>query len=918
MHRLQSLQGTDHPTRGSPAANMMDGVFAAFVPHASDVKLEEGAEEPIQERAGQFTHMAASGWATSVYGSQQPQPYAETITHHLTRVRATLPSSRKGLFTAPVWQFFCQSAKDECVAICTLCHAQVRRGKVASKLGTGGLHSHLKNHHRWEFEKCKQSVESSTTAVPASAEASYHLAHAPGTRKRSQPSSVPSTVALKMEADDTSQSSGASSAPSTASCSVQRRTLIQDTFPATEALPQSDRHIRKLNGMLARAMSSQLLPYSLVEKGTDMHELLQYGIPEWCIPSRHYFSKMAIPALHEFAVQNVTHALDHSVGDRVHLTMDSWSSRYGQERYLSFTCHWVTIVEGGEASAATGVAAAQLVVPPRGVRGNRAAVLYDPDPSANAGSPHKHAHLSSSVEHRHCQALLQLVTLGTERPMAENVLAALREQEQRWLTPRGLRIGQVICDNSANLLDALRAGDLSHVPCLAQVLNLVVQRFLRTYPGMDDVLKRARTVVAHFHCSPIATALLSDLQQQQGLQPHRLVADCPTRWNSTLAMLERLCQHRSAVSRYLLEQNITGVTTLSVVTSGEWEQMQQVCLVLAPFQQGINLLSQEKASICAWLPMIFLLDRALSDLLDQGAEALEELDQQTVQTPSEEEMQVVEDRLEVPDLAAEGEHESAASLVRGWGDLESQRQSEDECVFSSLEDVQRAHLFPMAAHMLQCLRGDPWVVEMKAREDLWVALILDPRIKGKLGEFVPCIQQEVRTRELQEALIRRLEEAFPQPSTPHDPVQQVPTAHSTRRPGDLLGLTRALYKPEQSRGGLPAASSTQRRMTRMVAEYMGSLSAYDSMSMEDPMEYWVKRLDTWRELAQYALEVLSCPPSSVLSERCFSAAGGVVTEKRSSLSIESVERLTFMKINQAWVEGDFLAPTVEEQAWAHE
>ncbi|XP_068110918.1 farnesyl pyrophosphate synthase-like [Hyperolius riggenbachi] len=95
----------------------------------------------------------------------------------------------------------------------------------------------------------------------------------------------------------------------------------------------------------------------------------------------------------------------------------------------------------------------------------------------------------------------------------------------------------------------------------------------------------------------------------------------------------------------------------------------------------------------------------------------------------------------------------------------------------------------------------------------------------------------------------------------------------------------------------------------MVAKYMGSFSGLDSGDDPvGPLEYWFKCLGIWSELAQYALEVLYCPPSSMLSERCFSAASGVVTEKRSRLSPESVDRLTFLKINQALIEGTFLAP----------
>ena len=65
------------------------------------------------------------------------------------------------------------------------------------------------------------------------------------------------------------------------------------------------------------------------------------------------------------------------------------------------------------------------------------------------------------------------------------------------------------------------------------------------------------------------------------------------------------------------------------------------------------------------------------------------------------------------------------------------------------------------------------------------------------------------------------------------------------------------------------------------------------------------RLDLWPELAQFAMELLACPSSSVLSERTFSAAGGVVTDKRTRLAHNSVDYLTFIKMNEAWISEEF-------------
>ena len=75
--------------------------------------------------------------------------------------------------------------------------------------------------------------------------------------------------------------------------------------------------------------------------------------------------------------------------------------------------------------------------------------------------------------------------------------------------------------------------------------------------------------------------------------------------------------------------------------------------------------------------------------------------------------------------------------------------------------------------------------------------------------------------------------------------------------------------------------------------------------------HWVKRIDHWPELAQYAIELLGCPASSMLSEWIFSAAGGFVTDKSTRLSTDSVDRLTFIKMNHSRISSSYQAPDAD-------
>ncbi|KAG9466286.1 hypothetical protein GDO78_016867 [Eleutherodactylus coqui] len=146
----------------------------------------------------------------------------------------------------------------------------------------------------------------------------------------------------------------------------------------------------------------------------------------------------------------------------------------------------------------------------------------------------------STVVRKRQQAVLKLLSLGEKRHTAHELLQGLTEQTDCWLSPLSLQPGMVVCDNGRNLVAALQLGSLTHVPCLAHVFNLVVQRFLKSYPRLSDLLGKVRRLIAHFRKSNTDAATLRTLQHRFNLPVHRLLCDVPSRWNSTLHMLARL------------------------------------------------------------------------------------------------------------------------------------------------------------------------------------------------------------------------------------------------------------------------------------------------------------------------------------------------------------------------------------------
>ncbi|XP_068094507.1 zinc finger BED domain-containing protein 6-like [Hyperolius riggenbachi] len=660
-------------------------------------------------------------------------------------------------------------------------------------------------------------------------------------------------------------------------------------------------------------LAQQLLPYNFVDSA-PFRKLMSSVAPQWRIPSRHYFARKAIPALHQQMVACVARSMDHAVGGKVHFTTDAWSSRHGQGKYITYTAHWVILHRAGDGGRSCPVSQ-QLVVPPRGVKGRPA-----PLPSATcsvAGQvvdepPIKQFRSYTGMQHHRCQAMLKLVSMEEKRQTGSEILSAFEDQIRQWLAPRKLLTGIVVSDNGSNMLSAMRLGGYTHLPCLAHVFNLIVSKFLGTYEGLKDAVSTARKVSAHIRRSATASASLKLLQRRHNLPQHRLISDCPTRWNSTLYMLQRLWEQRMAVRIYLSETASSNLS-LDYITGDQWEQIGQVCQVLQPFEQATKLVSMENCSISQVLPLIFMLDKMLFNLLGRGDQSAQANSGVSDHADAQEE--------DVGEAEVEEEEEEEA-IVRGWEEIdELLEQDGDSCDNRPEEEISGRHLFPMAAHMIQCFKSDPRIKKLKVRLDMWVATILDPRCKGKLRQFLPPSQADNMMRKIHEALARWVEDAFPAPSpraTVFTPLQSTQQScggpSSTKKPQNLLSMFYDFYQPESSNAPCSSTSSNsshRQRLDRMVSDYLGSASAPDNIESNDPMEYWTKKIDTWPELAQYALEVLACPASSVLSERVFSAAGGVVTDYRTRLSAENVDRLTFIKMNESWINDDFNAPLID-------
>jgi hypothetical protein len=94
--------------------------------------------------------------------------------------------------------------------------------------------------------------------------------------------------------------------------------------------------------------------------------------------------------------------------------------------------------------------------------------------------------------------------------------------------------------------------------------------------------------------------------------------------------------------------------------------------------------------------------------------------------------------------------------------------------------------------------------------------------------------------------------------------------------------------------------SSARKKKRLI-ENKKELDRYMSESLisrtENPINWWKLNRSKYPKLSELMLKYLSAPPSSVTSERLFSAASQVYTENRNKLSPDNAEKLIFIMKN---------------------
>lgn len=405
-----------------------------------------------------------------------------------------------------VWKFFSVCEEDNKFAICNTCKEKVGRGGTTPKtFGTTNLIRHLRQHHSAEFAKFNEASKGQHSG----AKGKQHQAQA---------------------------STGAS---------TNQQTLL--------ALLSKEKS-KGITGKIMEFIALDDQPFSEVEN-LGFRNLINYLSPKYVIPSRRYFSDVALKEMFDNVSKHTRSILHANPNAAISFTTDIWTSNVSLMSMLSLTAQWV-----------------------------------DDD------------------------FQLHQVILQCQEMVGSHTAANLAFTFERMLEDWGIdrsRVHVVLRDNAKNMVKALNDANLASLPCMAHTLQLAVNEGLLSQRSIIDMVKTGRKIVGHFKHSPQAYSRFHDIQEQLGQPRKCLQQDVITRWNSTFYMLESLIEQRRALGAFATENDLPATLTMH-----QWGLIENVLTLLAPFEELTKEISSSTATAADVIPAITVLKRLLEKRAD--------------------------------------------------------------------------------------------------------------------------------------------------------------------------------------------------------------------------------------------------------------------------------------------------------------
>uniref|UniRef100_A0AAR2K029 BED-type domain-containing protein n=1 Tax=Pygocentrus nattereri TaxID=42514 RepID=A0AAR2K029_PYGNA len=247
---------------------------------------------------------------------------------------------------------------------------------------------------------------------------------------------------------------------------------------------------KEITESIAFCLAKDMMPIQTVQK-QGFIQLIKKLDRRYNIPSRHYFSKTALPDMYEKARDQLAASL--ACVEFYASTTDIWSSRT-TEPYLSLTVHYI------------------------------------------------------NSEWKLCSSCLETSYLPEDHT-GQNIANDLREFLQSWRLKEENQVC-VTTDSGANVVKAVKLNNWSRLSCFGHRLHIAIGKSLKD-TRVDRAVSVGKKIVSAFSHSWKRQRALQEVQRDMGLPQHKLVTETPTRWGSKQKMIQRLLEQEKAITQVL-------------------------------------------------------------------------------------------------------------------------------------------------------------------------------------------------------------------------------------------------------------------------------------------------------------------------------------------------------------------------------
>ncbi|CAL9682963.1 unnamed protein product [Knipowitschia caucasica] len=325
-----------------------------------------------------------------------------------------------------------------------------------------------------------------------------------------------------------------------------------------------ERHLvsKKITRLLAEMIALDLQPSAIVENA-GLIRLLEFLQPQYSLPPSSYFTSTAIPDMYEKVKDVVLTHLKEAEGGVVHFTTSIWVSSQTRE-YLTLNAHWASY---------------ESRIKPQG-------------------------------QDFHCSALLSVSQIDCDTDL-HDIPKQLEHLWDTWITTSGLKRGFILTDNNiiGNTLE-----DYGHatMQCFGHTIDLIVNEAIKSQRMVQNLLSIARKICERVHRSAKAKEKLTELQNVYELPENQLIQDVPSKWRTSLLMLERMVEQRQAIDELSIVCNFR-----EIISCDQWEVMLSVCNALKPFDVASKEMVTHAATLGQVIPLIHILNRKIDLLFDE-------------------------------------------------------------------------------------------------------------------------------------------------------------------------------------------------------------------------------------------------------------------------------------------------------------